>query len=467
MKRTAIFLALIPLLISPNISRAQEDFETANPDENRLKIGGELLTDERILLKNGNDWAWNENRIAVKLDKRIRDNSKFYGEVWLRNMGLPTAARSADLFNKGIVDPIDFEIREAYVQMFDLLTKNLDVKIGRQRIAWGTADKINPTDNLNPFDMEDILDFGRHRASDAIDINYYLSADFSFQGVFVPFFQPANLPVGIFANALNPPMDLPQGMVLKGLSDSLLMPRYNLKESSTLGVKFRGSAIGVDFSLSYVWGRDGLPINTSTTVVPVDALGGISISSQLSFMQAHIIGADLSTSIAGIGFWAEAAAFLPANDVVTTYDFSALYPGSPIPLVSHTTLLEKNKPYVKYIIGADYLFKDNSYLNIQYLHGFMHEKGNDNLNDYFFMQYDKKFFNEKLSIAPIGGAFIVTDWDNIRENYALVYMPQVAYKATDDVEITLSTAFFNGKGDNLFANLKDFNMLMLKMKYNF
>ncbi|NCO55428.1 MAG: hypothetical protein GW876_08530, partial [Bacteroidetes bacterium] len=150
----------------------QEMQNVQNPDETKLKISGELSTDDRFLLKNKNDWAWNENRLTLKLDKKITDNSKFYSEVWLRNIGLPGLTTSAGLYNKGIVDPYNLEIREAYVQMFGFLTKNLDLKIGRQRIVWGTADKLNPTDNLNPFDMEDILDFGRHRASDAINMNY-------------------------------------------------------------------------------------------------------------------------------------------------------------------------------------------------------------------------------------------------------------------------------------------------------
>lgn len=179
-----------------------------------------MLTDERLLLKDKNDWAWNENRLTLKLDKRIAGNSKFYSEVWLRNIGLPNATQSADLYNKGIVDPYNLEIREAYVQLNDFLTKNLDVTIGRQRIVWGTADKLNPTDNLNPYDLEDILDFGRHRGSDAVNLNYYINNDFSLQGVFIPFFQPANMPVGIFANALNPNMEVPQGMVLQTLSDT-------------------------------------------------------------------------------------------------------------------------------------------------------------------------------------------------------------------------------------------------------
>lgn len=459
MKTRNLFFSMLLLISVPNLSNAQE--------ENSLKLSGELLTDERVLLKNKNDWAWNENRLTLKFDKKIAGNSKFYSEVWLRNIGLPNITQSAYLYNKGIIDPYNLEIREAYVQLNGFLTKNLDVTIGRQRIVWGTADKLNPTDNLNPLDLEDILDFGRRRGSDAINLNYYLNNDFSLQGVLVPFFQPANMPIGIFANALNPTMELPQGMVLKSFSDTILMPRYNLGESSTLGFKFKGFAKGVDFSVSYVWGYDGLPFSTKNKFIPVDLKGGISINSELSFARTHIIGGDLATSIAGIGFWAEAAIFVPENDVVMTNDLSAFYPASPVPVTQDSIILDKSKPYMKFVIGGDYNFSDGSYLNVQYMHGFVHERGAENLNDYFFLRYEKKFFNEKLKVAPIGGGIIVTNWDDIKNNYALVYMPEIAYKVTDNAEITLSTVIFDGKGDNFFVNLKDYNMFMFKLKYDF
>jgi hypothetical protein len=467
MKRKDIFLKLIILLVALIMIKLQEGLKAQNIDENKLKISGELLTDERFLLENKNDWAWNETRLSLNLDKKITDNSKFYSEVWLRSIGLPGITASADLYNKGIVDPYNLEIREAYVQLYGFLTKNMDITIGRQRIAWGTADKLNPTDNLNPYDMEDILDFGRHRGSDAINLNYYFSKDFSIQSVFIPFFQPANMPVGIFSDALNPGIQLPQGMVLKGYSDTILMPRYSLGQSSVSAVKFKGFAKGVDFSASYVRGIDGLPLNTRNTFFPADTLGRININSQLSFARIHIIGADLATSLAGIGFWAEAAVFVPEKDIVMTSDLSALYPVSPVPVIQDSLILEKTKPYFKFIVGGDYFFGDGSYLNIQYMHGFIHERGNKNLNDYLFMRYEKKFLNEKLKVAPIGGGFIVTDWNEIKNNYALVYMPEIAYQAIDNAEIVLSVALFDGKGDNLFANLKNYNMFMFKFKYSF
>ncbi|MBU0763892.1 MAG: hypothetical protein KJ607_03550, partial [Bacteroidetes bacterium] len=248
MKRIGLLSAWFLCLFISGICNAQDSTVVRNPDENKLKLYGELLTDERFLLRDENSWAWNENRLTLKLEKKITGRSKFYSDIWLRNIGLPQASASADLYNKGIIDPYNLEIREAYIRMTGFLTKNLDVTIGRQRIVWGTADKLNPTDNLNPYDMEDILDFGRHRGSDAVNLVYYLNTDFSLQGVYIPFFQPANLPVGMFSGSLNSPMELPQGMVLNSASDYMSLPENNPGESSSAGLKFKGAAKGVDFS---------------------------------------------------------------------------------------------------------------------------------------------------------------------------------------------------------------------------
>ncbi len=454
-------LNLIPafvLIIWSNLANAQE--------ENNVKLSGELITDQRFLLQEPNDWVWNENRLTLKLNKKITGKSKFFGEVRMRNFGLPKYYSTADLYNIGIIEPFDIQLREAYIKITGFLSKNLDLKFGRQRIAWGTADKLNPTDNLNPYDFEDILDFGRHRGSDAISLDYYFNSNFSMHGVFIPFYKPANLPVGIFSDILSETPELPNGLTLMGMSDTLMIPEYNLSESSTAGFKIKGLAAGFDFSLSYVWGRDGLPIPIYNTFIPVDITGGIEINSQLSFARTHIFGIDLAGSLGGVGIWAEAAGFLPDTEIIMTTDLSALYPMSPVPVIQDSVLLKKEL-YTKFVIGADYHFSNGSYLNFQYMHGFIHERGNENLNDYFFLNYDIKLFENKLMIRPIAGGFIVSDWEDVKNNYSLIYIPEISFMATDDAEISISSAVFEGKGSNIFSNFSDYNMFMLKIKYSF
>lgn len=453
------FVCLMGMLLFSSAIKAQDV-------EKSVSLSGELLTDQRFLLQSPYDWAWNENRLTLKLGLKITSKSKFYSEVWLRNIGVPNISSTADLYNKGIVDPYNLEIREAYVQLFGFLSKNLDIKIGKQRIAWGTADMFNPTDNLNPYDLEDVLDFGRHRGSVAITLDYYFNSDFSLEGVYIPLFQPANMPVGIFANALQPTLEFPPPFRLTGYDDETVMPPYNLSESSTAGLRFKGFAGGVDFSLSYVWGRDGLPINTYNTISPSDSLGGIYVSDQTSFTRQHIFGADLATSVGGVGLWAEAAVFLPDHDVMMTTDLSDFFPNAPVP-VTRDSLVLKKEPYIRYVIGADYHFANAMYINFQYLHGFVNERGKGNLNDYFFLQYEMRFFEDRLKIMPVTGGFIVSDWKDVANNYSVIYAPGISFMATDNVEITLSTPLFFGKGDDIFARFTDYNMMMFRFKYNF
>ena len=459
MKQVYIILATILVYII--------NFQPANAqDEEKLRLFGELYSDQKILLESPNDWAWNENRLDLSLGKKVSGFAKFHGNIWIRNMGIPKVVSSSDLYNKGIIDPYNLEIREAYVEFYGFIFKNLDVKIGKQRIAWGTADKLNPTDNLNPYDLEDVLDFGRHRGSWALNMNYYLNSDFSLQGVFIPFFQPANMPVCIFGSVFSGAPELPPGMRLNSLDDTLLLPLYNLGESSTLGGKIKGFAAGFDFSLSYVWGIDGLPYSTFNTIIPVDPLGGVDINSQLSFVRNHIIGADLAGSIGSVGLWAEAALFIPDHEVIMTTDLSAMMQLPPGTVMQDSTVLKK-EPFLKFVIGADYTFFDGSYLNFQYLHGFVHERGKEALNDYFMIGYEKKFFNEKLTLIPLAGGFIVSDWNAVDNNYALIYAPQLKYHASDNAELALGVYIFDGKGQNAFANLKGYNMISFTIKYSF
>ena len=111
--------------------------------------------------------------------------------------------------------------------------------------------------------------------------------------------------------------------------------------------------------------------------------------------------------------------------------------------------------------------KSICYFNFQHLYGFINERGRDALNDYFFVQYQMKFFEDKLKFTPLAGGIIVSNWDDVENNCTKIYAPELSYMATDNAEIVLSTAIFDGKGDNIFVNFVDYNMFMFMVKYSF
>lgn len=432
---------------------------STSAQETPLRLYGELYLDNRFRLADG-QWSWNENRLDLQLDKKFADKAKFHSQVWLRSFGYPFLQQTEQLFDKDETSPYNIDIREAYLELYGLFTKNLDMKIGRQRIAWGTADKLNPTDNVNSYDLEDIWDFGRHLGSDAIQLKYYFK-DFYLEGDYILYFRPASLPRGDWAAGLFMPMELPPYLHLVAYEDSLAMPQLNLKENATYAIKLGGMVAGFNFSTSYVYGRDGLPMNYYNLIIPVDTVGGVEVKSQFFFPRQHIIGLDMAGAIGSVGIWAEAAAYVPVEEIMLTNDLSAF--GLP-PVDS--VVLEK-QPYFKVAAGLDYTFRGGHYVNVQYLHGFVHERGQGNLNDYFVFNYEKYLFNDKLKLRPLTTAFVVSDWQEITGNYALIYMPSFAYLPNDNTEISLGIRIIGGEGDDVFAQYKDKDEFVFSVKFRF
>lgn len=426
-----------------------------------LKLGGYLQTDNRVLLKNErSEFSWQEYRMSLKAEAKSTDTSDFYSEIWLRTLGFSAIQNSSDLSISNDILPLNIQVREAYINIYGIFLENLDLRIGRQRIAWGTADTLNPTDNLNPDDLEDIWDFGRHLGSDAFKAVLYLE-DFRLEAVFIPVFTPAVLPRGSWAAVLSPAMELPPGMILRNLTDVVIMPENNFSESSITGIKLSKNLFGYDFSISYIYGRDDLPIVNTVKFTPTGgAPGEVDIESKLMFPRMNIVGADMSGAIATVGVWAEAAMFIPEKITLIT-DLSDLGMGT-----SESIVLDGN-PYVRYVVGADYTFENGLYVNAQYVHGFIHERGEENLENYFMFGVELKTMEDKLKIVPLGGGVVIKDFQDIENKYAYIYSPEISYAPVDNAEIKLGARWIEGTDATAFGSMREFDETYLKVKYSF
>ncbi len=423
-----------------------------------IDINGYLQTDDRLRIK---DWqfSWQEYRLCLVTDFKPMDKVHFYSETWLRSFGFTDVKNSNDLQNKDKVTPVNLDFREAYVDLNSFFFNNLDLRIGRQRIAWGTADKLNPTDNLNPNDLEDIWDFGRHLGSNSIKASYYIK-DLAITGVFIPAFTPAVLPSNDWLSAFTSAYSLPNYFAYQNISDTIIMPSNKLKESAIWGAKIFKNILGFDWSVSYVKGRYDLPMLSKLIFTPTGTVGLVNLSSQLVYPRMQVIGADMAGGLGGVGVWAEAAMFLPEKTILTT-DLSAFGMGT-----SDSVILD-NKPYFRYVLGLDYSFKNGIYINGQYLHGFFNDRGKDNLQDYLMIGLDYKLLEEKLKLSPINGALEIKQWKNLKNNYAFVISPELSYQPTDGAELILGFRWLDGKPTTTFGRVKDNDEVYLKVKYSF
>ena len=424
--------------------------------QNGLSLNGYLQSDLHAGVRDSIMYRGHELRLDLQAEAKPADRCRFYAEAWLRSLDQPPAHRMSDLINQRM----DLDLREAYLDLYGIPFAQCDLRLGRQRIAWGTADKLNPTDNLNPPDLEDIWDFDRHLGSDAVKLSLY-PGSYAITGVIIPFYEPAVLPHGDWASIFTPDIRLPAGLTLKDFSDTLLMPANDPAASSIVGVKLARTVLGYDLSLSYLYGRDHLPLPRRLVLSPADTLGGVNVRSELVFPRRHVFGADLAGSIRGLGVWLETAVFLPEQEAVLTTDLTALGLGK-----ADSVVLPK-KPYVKYVLGFDHTFSGGIYANLQFLHGFIHERGTDNLENYLLAGLEWKLYDERLKIMPANGGIEIKGWADPSDNYAIIYAPEISYQPVDNAELTAGAHWIGSHGTTAFGRGRDLSEIFLQLRYSF
>lgn len=413
-------------------------------------LNGKIEVNTHVLFEDL-ELGRNDVRLIWKLEGSPFPQYHYYTEAYLKGM----RQMEGDAFEW------DIDLREAYLDLYEFLSGNLDVRIGKQIVAWGKADKLNPTSNVCPDDLEDTFNFGEKLGVNAINASYYLG-DWMFTAIAVPEFTPARLPTGDMASALAPPMSPPPGISLRNITTRTLEPERTLDETSQFAVKLSGMLLDYDVSLSYYYGRDDLPLTSKVTLIPVDLYGAMDVEAELTYPRMQVIGADFAGAISSVGVWGEAALFLPEQVDMPTYLLT------PAGLQEQATSVAlDDEAYLKFVLGMDYTFESGWYIQTQFVHGFMHERGKDNLNDYVVGRIEKDFMNDEITIAPFGFALTVTDWDDAGNNYGVAGMPEISYRPADNVELTLGMVILEGKGDNMFSGMKDSDEVFFKAEVSF
>jgi hypothetical protein len=415
-----------------------------------LSIGGYVQTENHVGFDDL-ELTWNENRLNLKLSAGNFMDYGLYSEVQLRGFGyveIDSVSMLQGLEQSGSY-PGGVELREAYLDLYSFPISSVDLRLGRQIINWGSADALNPTSNISPDNLEILLDFGKHIAVDGFQGTYYGSI-LNLTCVFVPTFTPTRLPPPSYSSALlsafSSGLSLPPGVSLEGFKQQIVLPDRDLNESSQYAFKLSTFLHGFDLSLSYYNGRYHLP-TPSAISMPDSVI-------TLIYPELQVIGGDFAGAIGSVGFWGEGAVFFPEEVLLDI-------PGLPAEEVLG------DEPYVRFITGCDYTFGNGVYVNMQALHGFLHEQGRDNLNDYLTFRAEQSFLNSKLTLVPASIAISVSDWDDPTENYGLAYVPELTYRPFDNVELTFGGAILHGEGENLFKQLNDRDELFLKARTSF
>ncbi len=358
--------------------------------------------------------------------------------LWLKTA--PTLGPNASLLLEGWImnqqlfreDANDGALREAYLR---LSLGQMDLRLGKQIIIWGRADRINPTDNLTPRNVTLLVpeDDDQRLGIAAVKANYYFGS-FSLTGVWLPDFEPNTLPI----RQPPPPLRIHERV-----------PSETLEQWA---VKIEQTGRAIDWSLSYFNGFDLSPDLGITS--PSDLM--------LEHHRIRVIGADAATTRGRYNLRGEMA-----------YTFTEDSEGKN-PFVKN--------PFFFLVLGGDRTFYEYLNINLQYFVRVVSQYQNpekipdpfqqavaiqqavvtnqlDRVQQGASFRLSHKWFHETLE-AELAGALVFT-----RREY--VIRPKVIYAFTDRWKGIIGADLFRGNHRSFFGNLRDNTTAYAEFRWSF
>jgi hypothetical protein len=239
----------------------------------------------------------------------ILDGMRFFANGWLG---------TEDLLGE---HELEGRLREAYVK---LTAGALDLRLGKQIIAWGRADGINPTDNLCPRDFTLLVtdDADQVEGSVAARLTAYWGR-VSVTGIWLPLFEPHVVPLGPPPPGVTVRERVPQGAV------------------GGWATKLEQAGGKIDWSLSYYDGFDRFPD------LGVDRVTATAVDAVLKYHNVRIVGVDAATTLGSYGLRGEAAYTFTENSSGRRFDIK--------------------RPFLFVVVGGDRLVAPELNVNVQYL----------------------------------------------------------------------------------------------------
>jgi hypothetical protein len=423
-------------------------------------VGGSLSGDFRLTVGENFELADSSfNRGLVKLDlyADLNPNEKvrIFLDGWITAAwDFPAGFTVVDLSTGNPFDyedllPLETVLREAYVDLYGFPHSSMDLRAGRQRIVWGTAEQVSVIDNLNPSDLEDFWDFGRRIPSEALKISWYTRL-FTLEGVYLPLFRPAVLPEQMLQRMQSAFLDLAP------LELSFTLPGAGPWSNTSLGTRLSVSLLGWDLAMSYVFGRQDFPAPTRIAVSAAPPTESDPTEVDSSYPRRHIAGLDLVGELFGLGLWAEGALFFPDYTVLT--DTTVIGGG---------VTEEHAEPYFKACAGLDYTFVFGPYINVQYVHGLAFENSREELQDYLLAAVEWELLDGRLKLGPLAVALEVDDPKELADSWAIVVNPELSLKPFDSAEIAAGLRWIQGREGTTFGLSKEESEIYLQGTFSF
>ncbi len=336
----------------------------------------------------------------LKLEKKLDNGIGLFAEAY--------SARE-DLRSDGNTRS---SMREMYIETRQ---GDFDFRIGRQIIAWGRTDRLNPTDNLTPRDarlMAADIDEDRF-GSLAAKASWNLTANDSLTLVLLPEFQ-ANKSYSKYTE---------------------VTPTAN----NQWAIKYDQSGKAIDWSISYY---DGYDISSD-----------LSSTGLYQHYRIKVFGMDIATTV-GSNRFAMESAYTQTQDMNGTDE-------------------NIKNPFLYTVFGVEHDFGNNTSGIIQIFnrHVFNYTTAisdTGRLHDIFSSQLDrnqdgisiriaKKWMNETLETELAGSTLLE------RNGYSL--RPRVTYLWSDSIKLLAGYEYYEGNSNTYYGYLKKNNTLFMELRY--
>ena len=395
----------------------------------------------------------------------------------VRNINFSRIETLDDTADISKVEPVDLRVNEARIDLYDLFgATGLDLAAGELRIAWGTADGVNPTDRVNALDLEDGAGFDKRLPSPAIQLALTLGP-VRLEAAVVPLFTPALLPIDeldvtalgdpqhVFELEEHPATEPPE---IRRVETHVTMPEPSLKNMQYAARLVWHSPVG-DFSGMFYRGFESLPqASGEARLTGFQTENRVDLGVPLVYPRLMMAGLDYRGPIVGeLSAWAEIAVLFPEEAALTASQAQLeqlVHLGRisevPDPLPSQET--QDGKPYVQAVAGLEYLFPGSLYANLQYARGMPTERQAADVHDYALLALrlpvlDGRLQFEARGALEVGGADAI-GWQG---------GGAVSWLHGDAARLTLSSAVLGGQKGTTFQRFERVSNLKLAFTLGF
>mgnify|MGYP006275724783 FL=1 len=419
--------------------------------EEKLSWSGTLELDTRAILdKDGQSDIYSDPLLDLDLVYQ-RDNSEIEATL---------------SFDEGAEDEVTIE--EAVMRLY---YNNYDLVIGKKKEVWGKGDKLHVVDNLNGEDLTDFVNpeyLERQIGEEMFKLNYYLGAG-TLEAVYTPNFTPDRLATSgnwvtneiAEINSLEPVFLDQFGTVnASRVKERLQNNSQQEIEDGQFALRYTNSKAGYDYGFSFYQGYLKRPSMDRVALARLkngayrDDYQSFLNDLDLHYDDVSVLGAEMSTVMAGINSRAELAYYLTddtAGDDPTVHN---------------------NK--VAWLIGGDRdLPLHNLNLNLQIKSEYIldHEAIEDSPTDIEYNQ-DNEYFTNLLSLEVSDEFKNQTVLPSMTVVYSLetddYYLDnELELKLKDDTSLIMNYKLFEGEQGTDFGQFDENDYLSARFEYDF